>query len=62
MVPTVVGALFACTVTAMVCVAVAAPSLAVTVTVALPTVLGVIVTVESDTLTAALLAAEEVAV
>ena len=62
--PTAVGARLACafTVTEMLCVAVKLPSLAVTVTVALPAAMALILTVEPDTLTAALLLSEEAAV
>ena len=50
------------TVTEIVCVAVRLPSLAVTVTVALPAATGVIVTVDPDTLTVAMLVLLELAV
>ena len=56
------GARFAVTVTAMVCVAVAAPSLAVTVIVAVPAATPVRLTVEPETLAVALVPSEELAV
>ena len=63
-VPTAVGARFACafTVTEILCVALRLPSLAVTVIVALPAATGVIVTVELDTLTVAFALSEVLAV
>ena len=60
--PTFVGARLATTVMEMVCVAVKLPSLAVTVIVGLPAALGVIVTIEPDTVAVALLVAEELTV
>ena len=57
-----VGARFAVTVTAMVCVALKLPSLAVTVIVALPAAAPVMLTVDPDTRTVALLIADELAV
>ena len=63
-VPTAVGALFGFgfTVTAMVCVALKLPSLAVTVIVALPAATGVILTVEPETLADAFPLSDEDAV
>ena len=62
--PTAVGALFGfgSTVTAMVCVALKLPSLAVTVIVVLPAATGVILTLEPDTLAVAFAPSEEEAV
>ena len=64
MVPTAVGARLGAvlTVTAMVCVAVRLPSLAVTVTVAVPSATGVTVTVLLDTLTVAFVVSDDTAV
>ena len=61
-VPDFTGALFVCTVTAMVCVAVRAPSLAVTVMVADPAATPVTLTVDPDTVTVAFVLSEELAV
>ena len=63
-VPTAVGARFGCgfTVTAMVCVAVRLPSLAVTVIVAEPAATGVMLTLDPETLAVAFAPSEELAV
>ena len=62
MVPSAVGARLSNTVTEIGCVTVKPPSLAVTVTVALPAATGLIVTVDPDILAVALPTAEEVTV
>ena len=62
MVPTVVGARLVVTVTAMVCVALKAPSLAVTVMVAEPAATPLMLTVDPDTLAVAFELSEELAV
>ena len=61
-VPTVVGARLVVTVTAMVCVALKAPSLAVTVIVADPAATPVMLTVDPDTLAVAFVSSEELVV